>query len=85
MVATWLRLTIPIKKYASRLIERYNIKSEQKIYIRGLTNLGFTTIKSLHNTFDNMYDNEEEYFEDRVDDDTEFKEFLFLCKYVSFT
>ena len=44
-----------IKKYASRLIERYNIKSERKIYIRGLTNLGFTTIKSLHNTFDNMH------------------------------
>ena len=73
-----------IKKYASRLIKRYNIKNEKHMYIRGLTNLGFTTIKSLKNTFDNMYDNEEEYFEDRVHDDTQFKEF-YEVQYVLFT
>jgi len=72
-----------IKKYGTKLLSRYNISSDKNTYIRALSNLGFTTLKSLNETIDNMYDNEEEYFADRVQDDTKFVEF-YEIQYVLF-
>ena len=73
-----------IKNYATKLIDRYHIKSENDIYVRGLGNLGFTTLKSLQDNIDNMYNNDEEYFSDRVKEDTKFTEF-YETQYVLFT
>jgi len=72
-----------IKKYASKLIDRYNIKNDKNIYVRALSNLGFVTLKPLDENIDDMYDNEEEYFEDRVREDTKFTEF-YEIQYVLF-
>ena len=73
-----------IKKYASKLIDRYKITNDRNTYIRALGNLGFVTLKPLDENIDNMYDNEEEYFEDRVREDTKFTEF-YEVQYVLFT
>ena len=81
---TIIKIKKQIKNYATKLINRYHIKSERDIYVRALGNLGFTTLKSLEDTIDNMYENEEEYFEDRVREDTKFTEF-YQVQYVLFT
>jgi hypothetical protein len=73
-----------IKKYATRLMKRNNIDTENKIYIRGLSNLGFTTIKSLNSDLDNMNNYDDEYFEDNIEDDSQFKQF-YEVQYVLFT
>jgi len=73
-----------IKNYATKLINRYHIKSEKGIYVRALGNLGFTTLKSLEDTIDNMYNYNEEYIGDRVKEDTKFTEF-YEIQYVLFT
>jgi hypothetical protein len=64
-----------IKSYARKLITRYNINSDGDIYIRGLGILGFLTIKGLNSDIDHMFNNEEEYLQNRVKDDTKFTEF----------
>jgi len=73
-----------IKKYASKLIDQYNIKNDKNTYIRVLGDLGFVTLKPLDENIDNMYENEEEYFEDRVREDTKFTE-CYQVQYVLFT
>ena len=54
------------------------------MYVRALGNLGFTTLKSLEDTIDNMYNYDEEYIGDRVKEDTKFTEF-YEIQYVLFT
>ena len=53
-------------------------------YIRVLGDLGFVTLKPLDENIDNLYENEEEYFEDRVREDTKFTEF-YQVQYDLFT
>ncbi|RQM28880.1 hypothetical protein B5M09_007542 [Aphanomyces astaci] len=65
---------VDIKKQARDLVEKHKI-DPKKMFIRGLTKMGFFTIKSMGKDLDSVYDTMEEYLSNRVSDTTKLRDF----------
>lgn len=75
--------TKQIKLYGHQILKQYNITNEKQLYIRGLNDLGFFTLKSLNSNIDYIDNDEDEYLDGRVKDPAKFKEY-FQAQYVLF-
>ena len=67
-----------IKQIARRQNNLYQLKHKRtnpKMIIRGINDLGFTTIKSADIPIERMYNNEEDYYRDRVKFDFNYLQF----------
>ena len=64
-----------VKRYYTALLNKYNVKDENS-YIRALSTLGFMTLKSLNESIESVYEDEEDYFDGRVCDNSKFTEFI---------
>lgn len=66
-----------IKRLAYYYQNQYELKHKKKhdrMIIRGVNTLGYTTIKSADQPIDHMWDDEEDYFSNRVNSDRRFME-----------
>ncbi|RLO08579.1 hypothetical protein DYB28_000376 [Aphanomyces astaci] len=63
-----------IKKQARDLVEKHGV-DPKKMFIRGLTKMGFFTIKSMGKDLDSVYDTMEEYLSNRVHDTAKLRDF----------
>jgi len=63
-----------ITKYAEGLLKQYHLK-DKSVYIRGLGQLGFATLKSLDRPLASINTDEEDYLQGRVKSNTKFDHF----------
>ncbi|RHY14691.1 hypothetical protein DYB25_010618, partial [Aphanomyces astaci] len=65
---------VDIKKQARDLVEKHGV-DPKKMFIRGLTKMGFFTIKSMGKDLESVYDTLEEYLSNRVHDTAKLRDF----------